>query len=147
MHEWMTDGGRTPHIAVDATVAETTVPREFVQDGRIVLNISYAATEYLELSNDGITFQARFAGKPFAVSVPASAVLAIYARETGEGLVFSEQPPTGEQPIANDDVGVIADSANIPPDQASPAQAPGSVRDSEDKPPPSGRRSHLRVIK
>lgn len=142
MHEWMTDSGQTPHIAVDATADGVSVPREFVQDGRIVLNISYAATENLDLSRTGISFQARFAGKPFAVSVPASAVLAIYARETGEGMVFSSQPPSGEQSIANEEFGVIADSADYSADQA-----PAIDRDNADRPRRSGARSHLRVIK
>ncbi len=90
LHEWMTDNGQTPHIVVDASVDNTVVPADFVEDGRIVLNVSYAATRDLNIGNEEISFTARFAGRPFGVSIPVMAVLAIYARETGEGMLFSE---------------------------------------------------------
>jgi len=85
---------------VDAGAPGVAVPEQHVQDGRIILNISYSATNRLELANDSISFDARFGGVPRTVSVPMAAVLGIYARETGEGLVFptDEYTPPGEGP-------------------------------------------------
>lgn len=90
MHEWMSDNGHTPHLVVDAFHVGVTVPEEHVKDGRIVLNISYTAAHGLSLENKMVSFRARFSGKPFDVSVPVSSVLGIYARETGQGMVFSD---------------------------------------------------------
>ncbi len=91
MHEWMTDSGQTPHIVVNALIDEVHVPRQHVQDGKIILNISYTAVENLSLGNDEICFTARFAGAPYEVRVPISAVLGIYARESSQGMVFSDE--------------------------------------------------------
>ena len=91
MHQWMTDGGLTPHVIVDAEREAVQVPRAYVKDGKIVLNVSYDATQRLELGNDWLEFDARFAGIAHHVRVPMSAVLGVYARESGEGMVFSEQ--------------------------------------------------------
>lgn len=101
MHEWMGDAGFTPHIVVDAARAGVQVPAAFVKDDRVVLNVSMAATQGLSLGNEAIDFDARFAGVVHHVHVPVGAVLGIYARETGEGLVFNEDggpdlPPAGE---------------------------------------------------
>ncbi|MEO0575401.1 MAG: ClpXP protease specificity-enhancing factor [Pseudomonadota bacterium] len=90
MHEWMSDNGHTPHLVVDATQEHVAVPSEHVKDGRIVLNISYSAAHGLQLANELISFKARFSGTPFEVQVPIASVLGIYARETGQGMVFSD---------------------------------------------------------
>lgn len=87
IHEWCTDAGLTPYLAVQVN-ASTRVPREFVNDGQIVLNVSSDATHQLMIGNEEITFQARFNGAPFPVVVPVSAVVAIYARENGQGMAF-----------------------------------------------------------
>jgi stringent starvation protein B len=95
MHEWMGDNGHTPHIVVDASVDGVTVPQEHVKEGKIILNISYSAAHNLKLSNDSVSFRARFSGKPFDVWVPVASILGIYAKETGQGMIFShgtEQP-------------------------------------------------------
>lgn len=89
MHEWMGDNGHTPHIVVDATVDGVTVPREHVRDGKIILNISETAAHNLKLVNNAISFRARFSGVPFDVWVPMQSVMGIYARETGQGMIFS----------------------------------------------------------
>ena len=89
MHEWMTDSGHTPHVIVDAEHAGVDVPRAFVKDGKIVLNLSEGATQHLRLGADAVEFDARFAGLTHHVRFPLSAVLGIYARETNEGMVFS----------------------------------------------------------
>lgn len=101
MHEWMVDNGFTPHIVVDAAGEGLRVPPGHVQDGKIVLNVSPAATRALTLGNDVVTFEARFNGVAQQLSVPVAAVLGIYARETGQGMLFSDEneaPPTGPAP-------------------------------------------------
>ena len=98
MHEWMTDNGQTPHIVVDAAVAGVEVPLAFVKDGRIILNVSWQATQGLKLGNDFVEFSARFGGTPHTVRFPVAAVLGIYARETGQGLVFQEDSDTEPSP-------------------------------------------------
>jgi stringent starvation protein B len=100
MHEWISDSGCTPHVVVDASVKGVDVPRQFVQDGRIVLNLSWSATAQLTLGNDGVSFSGRFGGAAMNVRVPLEAVLAIYARETGQGMIFTEEdaPPPGVEP-------------------------------------------------
>lgn len=101
MHEWISDSGHTPHLVVDAGVAGVDAPRQFVKDGKIVLNVSWSATAQLKLGNDEITFSGRFGGASLMVFVPVNAVLAIYARETGQGMIFSDDepaPPAAEPP-------------------------------------------------
>jgi stringent starvation protein B len=97
MHEWMVDNGFTPHIVVDAGRDGLRVPPGHVQDGKVVLNVSPAATRALALGNDVVTFEARFNGVSQQLSVPVTAILGIYARETGQGMLFSDEdaPPPG----------------------------------------------------
>ena len=100
MHEWMGDAGFTPHVIVDATKPDVEVPAAYVKDGKIVLNVSLHATQLLHLQNHRLEFDARFGGIVHHVRVPIAAVLGIYARETGEGMVFNDSepqtPPPGE---------------------------------------------------
>lgn len=96
IHEWCGDQGFTPYLAVQVD-ERTRVPREFVRDGQIVLNISNEATHQLMIGNDEITFQTRFSGSTFPVVVPVEAVLAIYARENGQGMAFEAVASTPEQ--------------------------------------------------
>jgi stringent starvation protein B len=105
MHEWMLDNGFTPHLVVDAKREGVHVPEAHVKDGKIVLNVSPSATSALHLGNDVVTFDARFGGVSQQLFIPVAAVLGIYARETGQGMIFSEDdtpsspPPTGgEEP-------------------------------------------------
>jgi stringent starvation protein B len=98
MHEWISDSNQTPHIVVDASLEGVEVPRQYVQGGKIILNVSSNATSMLSLGNDLVRFRARFGAATYDVSVPIAAVLGIYARETGQGMIFSEadtppQPP------------------------------------------------------
>lgn len=88
IHEWCADQGFTPYLSVSVD-ATTRVPREFVKDGEIVLNVGLEATHQLLLGNEEITFQARFGGRAFPVAVPIERVAAIYARENGEGMAFN----------------------------------------------------------
>ena len=99
MHQWIAECGHTPHVIVDAAREGAELPRAYVKDGKIVLNLSEGATQRLHMGNEEVEFDARFAGVIHHVRFPVSAVLGIYARETGEGMVFSEQdlgpePPT-----------------------------------------------------
>lgn len=96
MHEWITDNGQTPHIVVDATVTGVHVPEEHVKEGKIVLNLSYSAINDLVIGNELIEFGARFGGVPFPVHVPVQAVMGIYARETGQGMIFGSEEPEPE---------------------------------------------------
>ncbi|HPF26647.1 MAG TPA: ClpXP protease specificity-enhancing factor [Steroidobacteraceae bacterium] len=106
MHDWMTDNGETPHVIVDSEQPGVEVPRAYVKDGKVVLNLSATATQHLVLGNSAIEFDARFAGVVHHVNVPIAAVLGIYARETGEGMVFSEQDLSPEPPNKSpDDTG------------------------------------------
>src|ERR1700746_1047857 len=100
MHQWISGCGHTPPVIVDAGREGADVPRAYVKDGKIVLNLSQGATQRLRLGNDDIEFDARFAGVIHHVRFPVSSVLGIYARETGEGMVFSEQDfGTAEQSL------------------------------------------------
>ncbi len=96
MHEWMADNGNTPHIVIDTSVDGVTVPAEHVKDGKIILNISESAAHNLKLTNDAISFRARFGGVPFDVWVPMASALGIYARETGQGMIFSHDSDAAE---------------------------------------------------
>ncbi len=102
MHEWISDNQQTPHIVVDASISGVDVPKQYVQDGKIILNVSLNATSGLNLGNDGVMFRARFGATTHDVSVPIAAVLGIYARETGQGMIFSEAdapvPPPAPSP-------------------------------------------------
>ena len=122
MHEWICDSGCTPHLVVDATADGVDVPRAYVKDGKIVLNVSMSATAQLKLGNDEVSFSGRFGGASMYVRVPIAAVLAIYARETGQGLVFSDE-----------------DGAPTP---GAPEPSPPDAT-----PPEPGRRARLTVVK
>jgi stringent starvation protein B len=89
MHEWMSDNNHTPHVVVDASFDGVEVPIEHVKDGKIILNISETAAHNLRLTNDAVSFRARFGGVPYDVWAPMRSVLGIYARETGQGMIFS----------------------------------------------------------
>jgi stringent starvation protein B len=118
MHEWMADNGHTPHVVIDASVEGVTVPKQHIKDGKIILNVSYSAAHNLKMTNSGVGFRARFSGVPFDVWVPVASVMGIYAKETGQGMIFSHG---GESPE--------------PPDG------------SEDEEKPRNGRSHLKVVK
>ena len=94
MHEWMLDNGFTPHLVVDAKREGVRVPEAHVKDGKIVLNVSPSATRALVLGNDFVSFEARFGGVSQQLVVPVAAVLGIYARETGQGMIFGEDDAT-----------------------------------------------------
>ncbi|VAW85138.1 Stringent starvation protein B [hydrothermal vent metagenome] len=104
IHEWIVDNDLTPHILVNAMVPDIVVPEKYIENGRIILNINGSAVRSLELGNEWIQFDARFDGQSMTVSVPVGAVLAIYARENGQGMVLEEEeddlptPPPEKKP-------------------------------------------------
>jgi stringent starvation protein B len=122
IHEWCSDQGFTPYLAVQVD-ERTRVPREFVRDGQIVLNISLEATHQLVMGNDEITFQTRFSGTTFPVVVPVDAVAAIYARENGQGMAF--EPVASPAGMSEEKVGA-GDTA--PGEPASPDEGGGGRR-------------------
>ncbi len=91
LHEWCMDSGYTPYIVVWVS-DNTEVPREYVQKNEIVLNVSYQATKDLQITNEAISFSARFGGVSRSVYVPVGNVMSIFARETGEGMGFDVEP-------------------------------------------------------
>lgn len=135
--EWIADNGMTPHLLVDATRDGVRVPPHTVKDGKVVLNIADRAVGHLQMGADLVTFSARFGGVSHAVQVPVEAVLAIYARETGQGMALPEDAP---QP---------ATSAPAVEPSSAPPTPPESTDKPPDKPtPPSGgKRPQLRVVK
>ena len=121
MHEWITDSLQTPHIVVDASFQGVEVPRQYVQSGKIILNVSHNATSVLNLGNDFVTFRARFGSANFDVSVPIAAVLGIYARETGQGMIFSEaDAPPPQPPQAPPETPAGGPPGNREPKRAKP---------------------------
>ena len=132
LYEWIADNGMTPHLLVDATQAGVQVPASAVKEGKVVLNIAERAVVRLMIDNDAVSFTARFGGVSQPVYVPISAVLAIYSRETGQGMALPEDvthdADTGEE--SGDD----APATDTPPDDHTP--------------PPGGKRPpFLRVVK
>jgi stringent starvation protein B len=119
MYEWISDNGMTPYLLVDAGHDNVEVPRHTIKDGRVVLNVAAHAVANLELGNQVIRFMARFSGVSHAVQFPVQAVQAIYAQETGQGMMLPQEDGGGDLPNPDPDA----------PDDDAP------------------RRSHLRVVK
>jgi stringent starvation protein B len=153
IYDWCTDAGFTPYVAV-AVDESVRVPLEFVRNGEIVLNVSALATNRLKIDNEAITFQARFGGVPRDVYVPIARVVAIYARENGQGMAFEVprslpagvEGPAGTEPRSQE--GASRERANLVPVAT---HAPdGSAPDSgptEPTPPRPGDRPRLTRVK
>ncbi|EKU25002.1 ClpXP protease specificity-enhancing factor [Xanthomonas graminis] len=125
--EWINDNGMTPHILVDAGLPNVQVPPSTVKDGRVVLNIAERAVVRLQIDNDGVSFTARFGGVSYPVQVPMAAVLAVYARETGQGMALPDD---------------IHGAGEPPGDDTPPPPRPSGSDDGA-----GGKRPHLRVVK
>ncbi|WP_150278207.1 ClpXP protease specificity-enhancing factor [Halopseudomonas salina] len=109
LYEWILENDCTPYVLVNAQYPQTSVPDAFVEAGQIVLNLSPNAIRHLEMDNDRITFDGRFGGVAQQVWVPAQAVMAIYARENGQGMVFEVEPapvPPSDDPEADKSASV-----------------------------------------
>ena len=101
LYEWILDNACTPYLLVDATIAGVEVPQQYVKNGQIVLNVSPGAIADMLMSNEDIRFRGRFGGVAIDVFVPMAAVLGIYARENGQGMVFEPEqapPPSDDEP-------------------------------------------------
>lgn len=98
LYEWIVDNNMTPYLLVDANYEAVQVPHQYIEDGKIVLNISPQATENLIMGNQNLEFSARFSGKEVLISVPSLAVLGIYARENGQGMLFADEENDGTPP-------------------------------------------------
>lgn len=135
LHQWCTDQGHTPYIVVWVN-ERTDVPREFVQNNEIVLNIGYDATKDLLIDNDWLSFSARFAGVSRQVFVPLGNVMSIFARETGEGMGFELELAAAGEPALH--------AVDAAPQSAEPAGEADAETPKPDKPkgPPS-----LRIVK
>ena len=120
LYEWIVDNGCTPHVIVDATLPGVDVPSQYVKDGQIVLNLSPSAVIELQLGDESVSFNGRFGGKPTDVFIPMAALLGIYARENGQGMVFDsedgplpEPPPSEPSPSGGGDAGEKRPSLKI----------------------------------
>lgn len=114
LHEWCTDNGFSPYIAVQVD-GSVKVPMEFVKNGEIVLNVSFDATSSLRLGNDFVEFKARFGGTARAIVVPIDHVIAIYARENGQGMAFPAPPVKATSHVGtHSPAAVSADDPNGP---------------------------------
>jgi stringent starvation protein B len=91
IYEWIIDNELTPHLLVDAENSNAVLPLQLIEDGKIVLNIRPQAIQGLILGNDEIQFSARFSGKPMNIVAPVAAVMAIYAKENGKGMIFDQE--------------------------------------------------------
>ncbi|MET0281273.1 MAG: ClpXP protease specificity-enhancing factor [Steroidobacteraceae bacterium] len=122
MLDWIVDCGWTPHLIVDAASDTVQVPRQFVKEGRIVLNISASATQSFRIGAEAVEFSARFSGLSHYIHVPVDFVLGIYARETGQGMVFTEEAQGAGTAPDIKSAASVADEP--PPDAPPPAPAP-----------------------
>lgn len=149
LYEWISDNGMTPHLLVDATRPTVQVPRSAVKDGKIVLNVAERAVQRLEMGNEVIQFSARFGGVSQSVSVPVSAVLAIYARETGQGMALPDEAVTADEDGESDEgIGDTGEAA-APVTLSAVPQAPSDGDGNDDGPdhPTPRKAGHLRIVK
>lgn len=127
IYQWIVDNDCTPYLLVNATAPGVMVPQEYVENDKIILNVGPMAAHDLVLGDEEVTFEARFGGRPMAVVAPVGVVLAIYARENGQGMLFTDDVESGEgeaDPGAGEDAGAA-----------------------DDEPARHGRRPNLKVIK
>ncbi|MFI8607286.1 ClpXP protease specificity-enhancing factor [Pseudomonas sp. NPDC077649] len=96
LYEWIVDNDCTPHLLVNAEYPGVQVPPGFASDGQIVLNASPGAVRHLHMDNQAVSFEGRFGGVAHSLYIPAAAILAIYARENGQGMVFDMEPPQAD---------------------------------------------------
>jgi len=130
IYDWITDNQLTPYVLVDAGMAGVRVPSQVIQNGQVVLNLATRAVANLDLGNDRITFQARFSGVSQAIQIPVQAVLALYAQENGQGMMF---PAEGEG------------GGDTPPSEPHPDGPAPAADEGGDKPKRAA--PHLRVVK
>ncbi|MBO3277611.1 ClpXP protease specificity-enhancing factor [Pseudomonas schmalbachii] len=103
LYEWIVDNGCTPHILVNADYPGVRVPPGYASDGQIVLNVSPTAVRHLQMDNEAVSFEGRFGGVAQSLYIPSQAVMAVYARENGQGMVFDLEPPVPTDDDLSDD--------------------------------------------
>ena len=154
LYDWCTDNGLTPYVAVQVDDS-VQVPREYVKNGEIVLNISFDATSSLKLGNEFIEFKARFAGTAREIIVPVNRVIAIYARENGQGMAFpvpvagsGEAEPPKASPLSSVPAAPHgAENKVVQLVTPEGAPSPATTPDTEPPKPPSGPRPALKRVK
>lgn len=136
LHEWILDNDLTPYVQVDATMENVEVPQQFVQDGRIVLNLSPASVRNLDLGNEWISFNARFSGSAMQVFLPIQSVLAIYSKENGQGMFFQPEAPepVAAEPDMDEETPVQRTLSSVDEDTATPNQQAAPPRPPRGKP-------------
>ncbi len=146
IYEWCTDNGYTPYLAA-AVDAHTHVPREFVKNGEIVLNISFTATSGLKMENDAIHFHARFGGVSREILIPVENVVAIYARENGQGMAFEVSPVSSDE-RAGEGGSKTPPLSAVPQPEGETSDVPqAGGPDDDNEPPKKGGRPTLTRIK
>lgn len=141
LYDWILENDCTPYILVDTARKGVEVPREYVKDNQIVLNISPAAVRAMHMGNDVITFDGRFGGEALTIVVPVEALMAIYARENGQGMVFEVEPFAESEEVGASHLELEAVSG--PESQEIP---PAKEEESKKTPRKSGK-PHLKVVK
>ncbi|WP_312933096.1 ClpXP protease specificity-enhancing factor [Pseudomonas sp.] len=126
LYEWIVDNDCTPHMLVNAEYPAVQVPEGFASDGQIVLNVSPSAVRNLHMDNQAVSFDGRFGGVPHSLHVPTGAILGIYARENGQGMVFELEPSMeeGDDPLL-DDEGFGSDDDDSPGGGGQPPRPTG----------------------
>lgn len=102
IYEWIMDNGVTPHVVINAMDETVSVPQQYVDDGQIILNIKPSAVQNLVIDDECIMFSARFGGKPYNIYAPMHTVMAIYASENGQGMMFNDEQNGGPPPSNNE---------------------------------------------
>jgi stringent starvation protein B len=121
LYEWIVDNDCTPHLLVNADHPGVQVPDGFASDGQIVLNVAPGAVRHLRMDNQAISFEGRFGGVPHSLHVPSAAVMAIYARENGQGMVFEIEPTPPEDNTPTDDSSVDSGASSRPASSGRPS--------------------------
>jgi stringent starvation protein B len=149
IYDWILDNQLTPHLVVDAGQAGVSVPAAAVRDGQVILNIAPRAVAHLELGNDQVHFLARFGGVSHEVRLPISAVLAVYAQENGQGMMFPSEPREAGQGASDPQVTTLQPVATTPAPVLSSVPSSEPQGDGEPDPNPPGKRTRpaLRVVK
>ncbi|MDH4573576.1 ClpXP protease specificity-enhancing factor [Salinicola acroporae] len=153
LYEWLLDNEQTPYIVVDAGKPDVRVPQQFVQNGQIVLNIAPAAVRDLAIDNAAVTFGARFSGQPMQVVVPMDALIAIYARENGVGMVFGQEPVmpsfSSEEEAALEEEGrpTLESVENRADGDTAASSEPAATKDDEASGRPEKGKPSLRIVK
>lgn len=153
LYEWCCETGLTPHVVV-AVDNRTVVPREFVRDGQIVLNISPDATHGLQIGNEYLEFSARFGGVARELSIPVGNVLALYARENGAGMAFDVDLKEGDEPVEGEGLAPVREfpvgnAGHLHPvaDTGEAAFSRGDDEDPDGNPPAAGGGSRPRLTR